>query len=53
MKPEKFVQQLDAAGIRMLPVGAGKVRAVTYYQITSEDIDQTLDVISKVMKMRG
>jgi threonine aldolase len=53
MKPEKFVQQLDAAGIRVLPVGAGKVRAVTHYQITSEDIDQTLDVISKVMKMRG
>jgi threonine aldolase len=53
MKPEKFVQQLDASGIRMLPVGAGKVRAVTHYQITSEDIDQTLDVISKVMKMRG
>ena len=49
MKPEKFVQQIDAAGIRMLPVGAQKVRAVTHYHITSEDIDQALDVISKVM----
>jgi threonine aldolase len=50
MKPEKFVQQIDAAGIRMLPVGAQKARAVTHYHITSEDIDRALDVISKVMK---
>jgi threonine aldolase len=49
MKPEKFVQQIDAAGIRMLPVGAQKVRAVTHYHIASEDIDQALKVISKVM----
>jgi threonine aldolase len=49
MTPEEFVQRLDADGIRMLPVGPGKVRAVTHYHITSEDIDQALSVISNVM----
>jgi threonine aldolase len=50
MTPQEFVQQLDAAGVRMLPLGLQKVRAVTHYHITSEDIDQALAVISRVMK---
>ena len=49
MAPEEFVQKIDAEGIRMLPVGGRKVRGVTHYHITSEDIDQALGVISKVM----
>jgi threonine aldolase len=49
MTPEEFVQRIDAAGIRMLPVGPHKVRAVTHYHITPADIDQALKVISKVM----
>ena len=49
MTPEEFVQQIDAKGIRMLPVGPRKVRAVTHYHITTEDIDQALSVISGVM----
>ena len=48
--PEEFVQKINAGGVRMLPVGPQKVRCVTHYHITSEDIDQALDVISKVMK---
>ena len=46
----EFTQQVDAAGVRMLPMGPQKVRAVTHYHITPEDIDQALKVISKVMK---
>jgi threonine aldolase len=34
----------------MLAVGPQKVRAVTHYHVTSEDVDQVLSVISKVMK---
>ena len=49
MTPEEFVQQIDAKGIRMLPVGPHRVRAVTHYHIASEDIDQALGVISGVM----
>ena len=52
MTPAKFVQRIDAEGIRILPVptGPNALRAVTHYHITSEDIDQALSVISKVMK---
>lgn len=50
MTAEQFIRQIDAEGIRMLPVAAQKVRAVTHYQVTSEDIDHALGVISKVLK---
>ena len=49
MKPEQFVQQIETEGVRMLPVGGQKVRAVTHYHITSADIDRALKVVSKVM----
>jgi threonine aldolase len=52
MAPAEFVQRIDSEGIRMLvvPTGPQTVRAVTHYHITSEDIDQALGIISKVMK---
>lgn len=50
MQPEQFIQKLDGEGVRMLPVGSHKVRAVTHYHITAQDIDRALSVISKVMK---
>ena len=46
---EQLVNKLDEHGVRMLPVGVGRIRAVTHYHITSEDIDFTLGVISKVL----
>lgn len=50
LTPEQFVQGIGAEGVGMLPVGPHKVRAVTHYHITAEDIDRALVVISKVMK---
>ncbi len=50
MTAEHFVQRIDAEGVRMLPVGAQKVRAVTHYHITFEDIDRALGLISRVMR---
>ena len=50
LSSHEFTQQVDAAGVRMLPMGPGIIRAVTHYHITSQDIDQALSVISKVMK---
>lgn len=50
MTPQEFVQRIDAAGVRMLRLGPQKVRAVTHYHITSEDVDQALAVISKVIR---
>jgi threonine aldolase len=47
---EQLVKMLDDRGARMLPVGVGRIRAVTHYHITAEDIDYTLGVFSKVMR---
>jgi len=45
---QQLVAQLEAEGVRMLPVGPQRVRAVTHYHITSEDIDYTLGIFSKI-----
>jgi len=50
MTAEQLVARLDAQGARMLPVGPGRIRAVTHYHISAEDIDYTLGVFSKVLK---
>ena len=47
---EQLVEMLDAEGVRMLPVGVGRIRAVTQYHISAADIDYALRVCSKVMK---
>jgi len=46
---QQLVAQLEAEGVRMLPVGPQRVRAVTHYHITAEDIDFTLKVFSKIL----
>ncbi len=49
MTAEQLVARLDKQGARMLPVGTGRIRAVTHYHITDDDIDYTLGVFAKVM----
>lgn len=46
---QDLIKRLDEQGVRMLPVGPGRIRAVTHYHITSEDIDYALGVFSKMM----
>jgi threonine aldolase len=50
MTPEQLVARLEEEGARMLPVGADRIRAVTHYHITADDIDYVLAVFSKVLK---
>ncbi len=50
MTVEELVKRLDDDGARMLPVGPGRIRAVTHYHITSDDIDYVLGVFGKVLK---
>ncbi len=47
---DQLVSRLNKEGIEIVAMGPRLLRAVTHYQITSEDIDQALSVISKVMK---
>ena len=49
MSAEQLVKMLDDEGARVLPVGVGRIRAVTHYHITSEDIDYTLGIFSKIL----
>jgi len=39
---------LAAEGIHVLPTGKRRLRAVTHYHITAEDIDYTLKIVDKV-----
>jgi threonine aldolase len=50
MTVEQFLKMLDEGGARMLPVGVGRIRAVTHYHISAEDIDYTLSVCAKILK---
>ena len=51
MTMEELIKRLEDRGIRMLPVGPGRIRAVTHYHITSDDIDYALGVFSEVMSI--
>jgi threonine aldolase len=50
MTAEQLAMRLDEEGARMLPMGPGRIRAVTHYHISSDDIDYVLAVFSKVLK---
>jgi len=46
----ELVKRLGDNGARMLPVGPGRIRAVTHYHISSDDIDYVLGVFAKVLR---
>jgi threonine aldolase len=50
MSAEELVKRLDDNGARTLPVGPGRIRAVTHYHISSQDVDYVLRVFAKVLK---
>jgi threonine aldolase len=45
-----LAESLDRQGIRLLPTGAKRLRAVTNYHVTSADIDYAIDVFSRILK---
>jgi hypothetical protein len=51
MAVAELVKRLDDQGVRMLPVGPDRIRAVTHYHITPDDIDYALGAFSKVMSV--
>lgn len=50
LAPDTFLPKLAAAGVKMLCVGPGRIRAVTHYGITAEDIDHALATMADVMR---
>ncbi|HDR14616.1 MAG TPA: low-specificity L-threonine aldolase [Desulfobacteraceae bacterium] len=49
----EFASMLAAEGLLILPLGPGKLRAVTHYRITSEDIEEALVVFKRVCSLAG
>jgi len=49
MSVDRFVQALHEAGVWMLALGAGRVRAVTHYGIEKADVEEALRVMRQVM----
>ncbi|UCF94841.1 MAG: low-specificity L-threonine aldolase [Desulfobacterales bacterium] len=50
MPADEFARRLDTAGVRILPTGARRLRAVTHYHVTADDIDHALETIARVMQ---
>ena len=46
----ELVERLRVEGVRVLPVGPGRFRAVTHYHIASEDVAYALGVFRRVMR---
>jgi threonine aldolase len=47
---EPFVRAAREAGVRVGGMGPGRIRAVTHYGITAQDIDTTLGVFSRLCR---
>jgi len=45
---QTLAERLSDLGIRVLPTGPDRLRAVTHYHVTSDDIDFALDVFPRV-----
>ena len=47
-----LIEKLADRSIKILNLGPARLRAVTHYGITTDDIDVTLDALQKIMKKR-
>jgi threonine aldolase len=50
MTAAMLAESLRSRGIRLLPTGPGRLRAVTNYHVTSSDIDYALDIFLEILK---
>ncbi len=50
MTPKELVTELDKKEVKLLAVGPNRLRAVTHYGISAEDIDLTVKALGEVMK---
>lgn len=48
--PDTFAAAAAEKGVRILPLGPNRLRAVTNYHVTADDIDQVLQVVNDVLK---
>jgi len=53
LSPEEFVEQLGEQGVRVNPPRGGRIRLVTHYGISEEDIQETLRAAERVLSRGG
>ncbi len=49
MTPQSLVESLAERGIRLLAIGGTGLRAVTHYQVSTDDIDSTLGAFGDIL----
>ena len=49
MTPAHLQSALEAAGVRLFTVGGRRLRAVTHYEVSAEDISEALERVAAVM----
>lgn len=49
---EQLAEDLSVEGVKVLPIGNRRLRAVTHYHITEKDIEHALGVLKKVLSKR-
>jgi threonine aldolase len=49
--PQEVAERLKAEGVKIMPIGGGKFRAVTHYGIEADDIEQAVSVTRRVMEL--
>jgi len=49
MQSQMLAETLNREGVRLLPTGPRRLRAVTNYHVTSDDIDYALSVFHKIL----
>lgn len=50
LSPEVFAAGLAERGVRLLPIGGGKLRAVTHYEVTAAGVAQALAAAAEVLR---
>ncbi|OGP60118.1 MAG: threonine aldolase [Deltaproteobacteria bacterium RBG_13_49_15] len=50
LTPLELARQLEKEGVRVIPVGPRRIRAVTHYHITKKDVDLALVIVSRQMR---
>jgi threonine aldolase len=50
MTSQILTERLHSRGVRLLPTGPKRLRAVTNYHVTSSDIDYALDIFLSILK---
>jgi threonine aldolase len=49
MSADQFCERLERAGVSMVPMGTGRVRAVTHLDVDRSDIERAIEIVKSVV----